>query len=227
MTKMKRRSDGATRRRSDEDRNIRRASDSKTRDKRVADGAGNAGGLMLRWIPAGSLKENPANWRRHPPEQMDAIREAINDPEIGWAGVLLFNERTGRLIDGHARREAVAADTLVPVICGRWSEAGERKILATLDPLAGMAMPDSDALTRLLEQVEFDTPGLRKITDDLSRWLSEHPSESEPVETGEDREQAPPPPRFAVLVECRDEAQQAELLKKLGKQGYKCRAMAG
>ncbi|MBI5724062.1 MAG: hypothetical protein HZA50_08905 [Planctomycetes bacterium] len=63
--------------------------------------------LRLEWIEAGSLAEHPENWRRHSREQLQSIRELIADPDIGWAGACLFNERTGRLIDGHARRNVV------------------------------------------------------------------------------------------------------------------------
>jgi hypothetical protein len=60
--------------------------------------------LRLEWIEAGSLAENPLNWRRHPDAQVKALKDVIGDPSIGWAGACLYNERTGRLIDGHARK---------------------------------------------------------------------------------------------------------------------------
>ncbi|GAH31909.1 unnamed protein product, partial [marine sediment metagenome] len=56
--------------------------------------------LRLEMVRAGDLKDNPANWRRHPPGQLSALRNLIADPEVGWASPLLYNERTKRLIDG-------------------------------------------------------------------------------------------------------------------------------
>src|SRR5262245_17079512 len=98
--------------------------------------------LRLEWVEAGSLTPNPQNWRRHPEGQMSALRGLIADREVGWAGALLYNERTQRLIDGHGRQKIVDPKTLVPVLIGSWSEAAEKRILLTLDPIAGMAVAD-------------------------------------------------------------------------------------
>ena len=74
--------------------------------------------LRLEWIEAGSLTENPANWRRHSEEQLASIRDLLSDPDVGWAGACLFNERTGLLVDGHARKAVVDPATPVPVLVG-------------------------------------------------------------------------------------------------------------
>jgi len=57
--------------------------------------------LRLEWRTPEELADNPANWRQHPESQTKALAGAIN--EVGWAGAALYNERTKRLIDGHAR----------------------------------------------------------------------------------------------------------------------------
>src|SRR5687768_15883502 len=61
--------------------------------------------LRLEYVQAGTLTPNPSNWRKHPQRQLDALRQALGDDDVGWAGALLFNERTGRLVDGHGRLE--------------------------------------------------------------------------------------------------------------------------
>lgn len=129
--------------------------------------------LRLEWIEAGSLAENPHNWRRHPEHQMGALRDVLGDPEIGWAGACLYNERTQRLVDGHARRKAVSPETPVPVLVGSWSEAAEKKILLTLDPLAGLAEADPDQLRALAADVTFDSPALKDLCDGLLAKLEE------------------------------------------------------
>ena len=45
------------------------------------------------------------NWRGHPEAQKKLLSAVMS--EVGWAGALLFNEVTGRLIDGHARRRGL------------------------------------------------------------------------------------------------------------------------
>jgi hypothetical protein len=121
------------------------------------------GKLKLEWIEAGSLADNPANWRQHSPEQLDAIRDLTNDPEIGWAGACLYNKRTKRLIDGHARKSVSDPKTPIPVLVGDWSEEAEKKILATLDPVGAMATGDPDAYAKLIEGMTADSLALREL----------------------------------------------------------------
>jgi DNA modification methylase len=123
--------------------------------------------LRLEWRSPQELAENPRNWRRHEQDQMSALSDAIG--EVGWAGACLFNEATGRLIDGHARRKVAIEQGCerVPVLVGSWTEEQERKILATLDPLSAMAAADATALHDLLTSVGSDSPALAKMFDDL------------------------------------------------------------
>lgn len=131
----------------------------------------NPGRLRLEWIEAGTLTKNPLNWRRHSQEQLQSIRELLNDPEIGWAGVCLYNERTGRLIDGHARKAVVDPKTVVPVLVGDWSEDAEKKILMTLDPVGAMASGDAAAYQALLDSVQADGLWVRDLLQQTMRDL--------------------------------------------------------
>src|SRR5260370_24344346 len=91
--------------------------------------------LALKWVDADSLlgAEHPKNWKFHPGEQLDSIGGLLDS--VGWAGALLFNERTGRLLDGHARRKLAAsrASGPVPLLVGNWSEEQETLIPAYLE----------------------------------------------------------------------------------------------
>lgn len=121
--------------------------------------------LRLEWRKANELDDNPRNWRRHPEQQLDAIRGVIG--EVGWAGVLLFNERTGRLVDGHARKE-ISGEDEVPVIVGDWTEDQERTILATLDPIAWMAQADAGRLDALLREVNSSSIAVQEMLSMLA-----------------------------------------------------------
>ena len=113
----------------------------------------------LVWVDAKTLSDNPKNWRKHPARQMKALRASV--VENGWAGALLYNETTKRLIDGHARKHL---NGIVPVLIGSFTEAQERRILATLDPLSAMAETDDKMLRELLGNVD----------EELDQIIGEH-----------------------------------------------------
>ena len=118
--------------------------------------------LRLEWMSPETLADNPSNWRKHPEAQTAGLTASIE--EAGWAGALLYNARTGRLVDGHARKklpEELMVDGKVPVLIGHWTEEQERLVLATLDPLAAMAEADEQKLGELLRQIETEPEGLQ------------------------------------------------------------------
>jgi len=126
----------------------------------------------------GELEENPQNWRDHPKAQEVAYKDAFS--EVGWAGALLYNERTGHLIDGHLRRKATNKRERMPVLIGSWSEEEERKILLTLDTIGAMAVADKDALDELLASVRFESSALGGLLESLAgetAWQSIGPPE--------------------------------------------------
>ena len=147
--------------------------------------------LRLEWRTPEELADNPLNWRRHPQRQNEALAGVI--AEVGWAGACLFNEKTGRLIDGHARKELPASslvDGKLPVLIGSWTPRQERMILATLDPLAAMAGTDAAALEKILVDLETDDAALRDMLDDLAAAndisLCDDEDEAGPAEKGPD-----------------------------------------
>jgi hypothetical protein len=135
----------------------------------VANLQNNSYGLRLEWLSPAELAENPRNWRSHPPAQVAALTDALS--EVGWAGACLYNERTGRLIDGHARKKVALeqGSERVPVLVGSWSEEQEAKILATLDPLAAMAEADAAKLDALLRDVSTGSEALSQMIAELAQ----------------------------------------------------------
>ena len=54
------------------------------------------------------LLAHELNARRHPGAQRDALRESLG--RVGWVDVVKVNQRTGKVVDGHARvEEAITA----------------------------------------------------------------------------------------------------------------------
>lgn len=135
---------------------------------------GPVGRLRLVYLDPKTLAAHPRNWRRHPQSQLDAMDRLIQ--EVGWADSLLFNEKTGRLVDGHGRRELAIARGLdaVPVLVGSWDEAEETKILASKDLMGGLAEFDPVAIESLLRDVETTSVELSEVLADAVLKLDPH-----------------------------------------------------
>lgn len=106
-------------------------------------------------VPAKTLIANPLNFRTHPETQKAAVGEAIDT--LGWIDEVLVNQRTGHIINGHLRAQREAErDGDVPVKYVDLSEEEERLALATIDPLASLAIEDSERTRELLDSLVID-----------------------------------------------------------------------
>jgi len=113
------------------------------------------------------LTRNPANWRIHPLAQTRALDAVLS--EVGWIQSVIVNKNTNRICDGHARVAAAIerGEATVPVVLVDLTETEEKKMLAVLDPLAGMAEMDDDKLRALLADIDFAAAGARDLLDSL------------------------------------------------------------
>lgn len=113
------------------------------------------------------LLANPANYRRHPKDQQEALAEVLG--EVGWVQDVIVNETTGHVIDGHLRVELAIrrGERSIPVKYVQLSEAEERKVLATFDPISALARTDSDALAELTEDMAFESAALTQMLSNL------------------------------------------------------------
>ncbi|MBL1216604.1 MAG: site-specific DNA-methyltransferase [Planctomycetes bacterium] len=88
--------------------------------------------------------------------------------EIGFADALLARETADgvQIIDGHLRAE-LDGDQMVPVLILDVDETEAEKLLATFDPLAGLAEADLDVLRDLASNLDFEMPDLDRVVRDL------------------------------------------------------------
>jgi DNA modification methylase len=119
-------------------------------------------------MPIADLRANPRNWRTHPDAQRKALAGVLR--EVGIVQSVIVNERTGLLVDGHARVEeaAKAGQLTLPVTVVDLSDAEEALILSTLDPVAAMAGADTAQLDALLRDVETGDAALQQMLSDLA-----------------------------------------------------------
>ena len=114
------------------------------------------------------LLANPRNWRRHPAGQREALRGSLNT--VGWVAQVMVNRTTGHVVDGHARVEEALSrgEPTVPVLYVELSEEEEALVLATLDPIAAMAIAEQSVLDELLAGLSVDDAGLAALLADLA-----------------------------------------------------------
>lgn len=115
------------------------------------------------------LLANPLNWRIHPKHQQDALEGVLDD--VGWVQNVIVNERTGHVIDGHLRITLAIREgqPKVPVVYVDLSEEEEQLVLAALDPIADLAVPDVDKLEELLHSVSTENPAVKEMLSELAK----------------------------------------------------------
>ncbi len=142
--------------------------------------------------------------------------------EVGYAGALFARELADgslELIDGHLRAETTP-DALVPVLVLDVTEAEALKLLATFDPLGGLAETNQAALDDVLALVETDSDAVRYLLADLAAQPAGGQG-GEPDLT----DQRLALELFQVVVECQDEDQQRSVFEQISAQGLKCRLL--
>jgi hypothetical protein len=176
-----------------------------------------------RRVRAGELVPHELNPRLHTNAQSKALK-ALYD-EIGFARSLLAYELPDgrlKLIDGHLRRE-LTPDEQVDVEVLDVSDAEARALLLAIDPLAQLAGYEQETLDELRRQTERDSAAVQTLLEALAE-SEKGTQRGLPKQVGHDE---PPPVQFYVLVHCRDENQQRELLETLERQGLACEAKLG
>jgi len=114
------------------------------------------------------LLANPQNWRIHPQVQRDTLAEAIET--VGYISPVIVNQTTGHVIDGHLRISLALSQNQkeIPVSYVELTEEQEKIALASLDPVAGMAVPDNDMLGELLSEIDLGEGALADLFDGMA-----------------------------------------------------------
>jgi hypothetical protein len=170
-----------------------------------------------RRVRAGDLVPHELNFRLHPEHQRDALQ--VLYAEVGFARSLLAYELPDgrlKLIDGHLRRD-LDPDMEVDVEVLDVNEDEARALLLSIDPLAALAQTQEQIHRRLLEITPTDFEELK------AAWRAT--AESCLEEFSATPAAAACPVQFLILVTCRDEKHQVELLNRLGGEGLECRAL--
>jgi hypothetical protein len=158
------------------------------------------------------------NFRLHPDRQRAALQALY--AEVGFARSLLAYELPeGRLklIDGHLRRD-LDPDMEVEVEILDVNDEEARALLLSIDPLAALAETQEQLHQRLLEITPTESAELG------AAWQAE--AEDHLAALATSRPEAPlGNPQFLILITCRDEPHQVDLLRRFQGEELECRVL--
>ncbi len=171
-------------------------------------------------VPIDSLTPDPANVRRHPDNNLEAIKASLKR----------FGQQKPIVID--------SAD-IIRAGNGTWAAAkalGWRKIWSIKTALAGSdAVAYALADNRTAESAQWDSPALASqlaaLDSHLQLAAGFTPEEMAALTVGltdvptADSGEIPLRQVFEVAVECRDEDDQRDIYERLTQEGRKCRVL--
>jgi hypothetical protein len=135
--------------------------------------------------------------------------------DVAACGHRLFPYGRLKLLDGHLRRD-LDPDMEVEVLDVTEDEA--RTLLLSIDPLAALAQTQGQLHDRLLELAPALSPELRQAWDAASAALAAPAVAERPHYDAV-------PEQFLILLTCRDEHHQADLLRRFQSEGLDCKAL--
>jgi hypothetical protein len=159
------------------------------------------------------------NFRVHPEHQRAALEALYR--QVGFARSLLAYELPDgrlKLIDGHLRRD-IDPRMEVDVEILDVNEEEARTLLLSIDPLSALAQTQEQIHQRLMEFTPAAEPELDAAWRAAIDRAMAGPAEEPPPGIQEVPEQ------FLILVTCRDEKQQAELLERFRVERLECKSL--
>jgi hypothetical protein len=172
-----------------------------------------------RRIRAGDLVPHEWNFRVHPDHQKAALEALYR--EVGFARSLLAYELPDgrlKLLDGHLRRD-LDPNLEVDVEILDVTDEEARTLLLSIDPLAALAETQEQIHQRLLELTPAISPDLE------AAWRSAAEAALTAPVAPPSQGTNPGPAQYLILITCRDEEHQLELLGRFQGAGLECRAL--
>jgi hypothetical protein len=171
-------------------------------------------------VPIGELVKDPANSRWHGPKNLEGIAASLR--VYGQRTPLVVNRRNKNVIEkGNGTLDAAVALgwSHVAVVWVDDDPATAAGYSIADNRIPELAEWDAAALDQLLRSVQTEDEDLAGVFDQLAQDLDLVPAE-EKQKPGGDLER-----KFQVIVDCKDETQQLELLERFDKDGLECRAL--
>jgi ParB-like chromosome segregation protein Spo0J len=202
----------------------------------------------VTWLPVDALRPNPRNPRKHGQEVLQLARTILRTT---WGAPIVVQARSNRIIGGHGRLEAAreilagievdgelrggadhvfAADApgpaMVPVRIVDVSDAEADAMTLADNARAIQGHDDAAMIVEMASAFERDAAIMADIglgsaaLDALIKQAGD--AVLDDADAATDQVGAL---RFRVVVDVRDEDQQAELMERLESEGYKCQPL--
>jgi len=183
-----------------------------------------ADGVSVQRIPLKRIKPAAYNPRKHlRPSDPEYQRIKRSIETFGLAEPLVWNKRTGNLVGGHQRLKILrdefgAAEVDVSVV--DLEPAEEKALNLALNKVGGAW--DEGALAELIgelrEQIDASVTGFTQA--EIDELLGTLPAENE-----EDSSSQLGGLVYRVIIDCKDEIEQREMLERFNREGLTCRAL--
>jgi len=166
---------------------------------------------------------HPRNPNKHGDEQIALLAKIIK--ASGWRNPICVSNRSGFVIKGHGRLMAarVLGVTHVPVEYQDYdTEAAEYQDMIADNRIAELAERDMSIIKDLLEELDtgandMDLTGY--VEAEIERLMTQFHAESGEGTEKQIKEQ------WLIVVTCRDENHQTEILDRLIKENIECKAL--
>lgn len=171
--------------------------------------------IALEHVKGSDIRPHPKNPRMHPDGQIKALAGILD--QVGISGALIAyraGDNVLTLIDGHCRGEHWQ-DVEWPVLVLDVTDAEADLILATHDPITGMAHVDEAKMQRLLDSVEIECADLLESLRGQMADEENAPDVSPQLGGLE----------YRIIITCKDSDHQARLIEELEQEGLLCQAL--
>ncbi len=181
----------------------------------------------------GELTPDPRNVRRHSPRNLGAVVNSLH--KVGAARSIVIDENNV-ILAGNCTVDAcgeagienvkvveVDGNTLVAVRRTGLSAKQKHELAIADNRTTDLGAFDADELAKVMKEFEIDAKDIeftQAELDELANIKTEEPDDSGTrVNPGEEK--------YMVIVTCRDERQQVELLERFQQEKLECRALIG
>lgn len=163
--------------------------------------------------PLDEILFNENNWRVHPFEQQEALEGIFED--VGVVQRIIINLRSSpewgesqnvkTLVDGHARVKIFSQheEPTIPALYIDATPREEALILASLDPIGGMAVTDREKLSSLLSGIETENAQLTELFTTMAGQYENYAVDYDTVKDLDDYEA--PDTSLRAIIEFEDE----------------------